>query len=95
MKIDSTFEIGSNFASKATILILLKKVLGSLSGAWQLCMLATPPLLLAENSWILGLSNQVRHISDFLIVFTKIAKNGIKIASKNNGVWKLNFPSVI
>ena len=46
-------------------------------------MRAMPPAVLAQNSWKLGLSNEVRNISDFLAVFEKIAKNSTKYASKN------------
>ena len=31
--------------------------------AWQLCLVITPPILLAHNSWILGLSNEVYDFS--------------------------------
>ena len=35
MPIDSIFEIGRNFAYTTRMSILVEKVLGSLSGAWQ------------------------------------------------------------
>ena len=88
------FENGSNFVSIVTILVLAEKVLGSLSRAWQLFMRSTPPVLLAQSSQILGLSNEVKHISDLQVALEKTAKNLTKCASKNLGVRKLNFPSV-
>ena len=57
-------------------------------------MRSTPPVLLAQSSQILGLSNEVKHISELQVAFEKTAKNLTKFASKNLGVRKLNFPSV-
>ena len=53
------------------------------------------PKLLAQNSWISGLSNEVKHISEFQAVFEKITKKLDKIYLKILGMRKLNFPSVI
>ena len=52
------------------------------------------PVLLAQSSQILGLSKDVKQISERQVAFEKIAKNLTKFASKNPGVRKLNFPSV-
>ena len=52
------------------------------------------PVLLAQSSQILGLSKDVKQISELQVAFEKIAKNLTKFASKNPGVRKLNFPSV-
>ena len=75
--------------SIVTTLMLVKKVLGSLSRAWLLLMRVTTFILLAENSW-----NEVKHISELQVAFENISKNFTKSASKNLGVWKSNFPSV-
>ena len=48
----------------------------------------------SKSSQILGLSNEVKYISELQVAFEKIAKNLTKFASKNPGVRKLNFPSV-
>ena len=85
---DSAFEIESNLAQKDTILIIVKKFLGSLSGFLQLCMMTMPPILLAQTIWISVLSNEVKQISEFKVFFTKFAKNLTKFASKNLGVRK-------
>ena len=53
------------------------------------------PVLLAQSSQILGLSKDVKQISELQLAFEKIAKNLTKFASKNLGVRKLNFPSII
>ena len=94
MTICLIFEIGCKCALLASLSVLVEKVLGSLSRAWQLFMRSTPPVLLAQSSQILGLSNEVKHISELQVVFEKTAKNLTKFASKNLGVRKLNFPSV-
>ena len=65
------------------------------SRTWQLFMRSKLPALLAQSSQILGLSNKLKHISELLVSFEKTAKNLTKCASKNLGVRKLNFPSVI
>ena len=72
----------------------MEKVLGSLSRAWQLFMRSTPPVLPSQSSQILGLSNEVKHISELQVAFEKIAKNLTKFSSKNFVVRKFNFLSV-
>ena len=93
-KVDSAFKNGSNFVSIATILILLEKVLGSLSRVWQFFHESHAPCTTGSSSSILGLSNEVKHISELQVAFEKTAKNLTKFASKNLGVRKLNFPNV-
>ena len=56
--------------------------------------MATPLQVLAQNSAISELSNEVKHISEFQTVFEKIPKKSKEITSKNLGVQKFNFPSV-
>ena len=57
-------------------------------------MRTTSLVVMAQNSCISGLSNEVKLISEFQVFFKKIAKNLRKFTSKNLGVRKLYFPSV-
>ena len=93
MVIEICIDFKNISALKTAVSIWMKKVQVSFNWAWQLYMMSMPLEVLAQNSWISGLSNEVKHISEFQALFEKIAKNSTKFASKNQGVRKLNFSS--